>query len=467
MSIAKDIIQGMVPNFDKYIAEDELLDDIDEYGFTPLIECAITNQPHIAELLLKRGVDVNKPDITGHTALHWAIDNANEELVLLLLEKGANPNCYTPNGISPLVFPVLRAQHHLKQILYRYGARLDFAQDFIYAKLLGHRFELKGYIDIVNAENEFIELNYEGFMLEFTVAAMQDSLHRFTSSYSTRALRSSFSDIYAVIDGLKIASDLLRLQHQHFLNDTHLASIEKMLQEPLLIFPVASRGHAMGFVRYQHWWAKIDRGENSQKEGSVNIYEMTRPEMITVSFVQKFLFKKQGRVFFHQTINQLLGLVPIAKIKIPAQIIGNCSWANIQAILPVACALLQMGVFGQFSEEAVLHLNDAWVEWDRDRALDGCIQKFYQASPIRKASLASMLAAVLVQTCDAREGLHLSRAEKILAVLMTPEYQYILNSYLEEFCIKRLTRRGNNLLKLLDDCGINPNIGVNPIATGL
>ncbi|KTC84328.1 hypothetical protein [Legionella cincinnatiensis] len=58
-------------------------------------------------------------------------------------------------------------------------------------------------------------------------------------------------------------------------------------------------------------------------------------------------------------------------------------------------------------------------------------------------------------------------AEKILKVLTLPEYEYILKSYLEEYCIKRLTKRGNNLLKILDDCGINLNIGVNSITTGL
>jgi hypothetical protein len=48
-----------------------------------------------------------------------------------------------------------------------------------------------------------------------------------------------------------------------------------------------------------------------------------------------------------------------------------------------------------------------------------------------------------------------------------PDYAYILQSYLDVYCIRRLTRKGNNLLKLLDNCGVNPNIGVNPIATGL
>ena len=108
-----------------------------------------------------------------------------------------------------------------------------------------------------------------------------------------------------------------------------------------------------------------------------------------------------------------------------------------------------------------------WIEWDKDRALDECVQRFYIANPRRKASYASMLAALLFQTCDDRNTEHLKRAEKMLTILTLPEYYYILASYLDIYCIKRLSRKGNNLLKLLDDCGFNPNIGINPIATGL
>ena len=79
----------------------------------------------------------------------------------------------------------------------------------------------------------------------------------------------------------------------------------------------------------------------------------------------------------------------------------------------------------------------------------------------------AMLGAVLFQSCDYANAHHVLRAEKILTILTLPDYYYILKSYLEIYCIQRLTRKGNNLLKLLDDCGINPNIGVTPIATGL
>ncbi len=467
MTIANDIISCRMPDFDYYLREGDSLDDIDEYGFTPLIESAITRQTHIAKLLLDRGVDVNKPDVTGRTALHWAVDNADIELMRLLLTKGANPNAYTRSGLSVLVYPILRAQSDIKHLLYQYQAKLDFALDFIYAKLLGHRFELTGDVDIVTAEGEFIELDYEGFILEFTVAVVKDSLRRFTSSYSTRHLRHLFPVVHAIMDGFAVADELLQLQHHAALTNQHHQRIQQLAQSPLLILPAASQGHALCFVRHKDWWAKIDRGENSLQEGSVNIYRMTHPEAITLNFILDFLYKKQNRRYFHQEINRILGLVPVLQLPIPSQIAGNCSWANVQAVIPVAHALETLQSVESFQSEASLTLYETWIEWDKDRALDECIQRFYAAQAVRKASFAAMLGAVLFQACEENDSLHLARAEKILAILTLPDYAYILQSYLDIYCIKRLTRRGNNLLKLLDNCGVNPNIGVNPIATGL
>ncbi|MFJ1269812.1 Dot/Icm T4SS effector AnkH/LegA3 [Legionella lytica] len=466
MTIANDIISHRMPDFEAYLRAGESLDDIDEYGFTPLIECAITRQPKIATQLLARKVDVNATDVTGHTPLHWAIDNNDMDMVRLLLEHGADANAYTRSGLSILVYPVLRGQDPLKHLLYQYGARLDFALDFINGKLLGHRFELQGDVDIVNAQGEFIELDYEGFMLEFTVAVLKDSLRRFTSSYSTRHLREYFPLLHVIIDAFNDAAELLQFQHIPMLQDQHFARMQQILQAPMLILPAASRGHAMGFIRFGQWWAKIDRGENSTKEGTVNIYQITRPEAINLSFLQNFMYKKQSRRYFHQQINQHLGLIPVARMPISPQIAGNCSWANIQAIIPVAYAIQGIITQNAFNPAPAMKLFDEWVEWDKDRALDECIQRFYLASPQRKASIAAMLGGVLFQACEFSQIKHLERAEKILSILMLDEYYYILKSYLTEYCINRFTKKGNNLLKILDDCGINPNIGVNPIAAG-
>lgn len=467
MSIANDIIKGRVPDFDLYVREGGALDDIDEYGFTFLTEAAISRQPRIAELLIERGVDINKPDVTGRTPLHWAIDNGDLDFTRLLLAKGADANAYTRAGLSTLVYPILRGQNPLKHLLYQYGAKLDFAQDFINAKLIGHRYELVGDVDIVTAQGEFIELDYEGFILEFTVAMIKDSLIRFTNSFSTREYRSYFPSLHMIIDALDVADELLSLQHHVFLQPEHRARLSELIQAPMLILPAASRGHAMGFVRYQNWWAKIDRGENSLKEGSVNIYRITHPEAFTLDFLENFLYKKQDRRYFHERINQQLGLMPMFQIPLTSQIAGNCSWANIQAIVPVAYALQELVLQNEFSSIEAMNIYQVWVDWDKDRALDECIQRFYSANSVRQASFVSMLAAVLFQACDASKPHHLARAEKILTILTLPNYYYVLKSYLDAYCIQRLTRKGNNLLKMLEDCGFNPNIGVNPISTGL
>ncbi|STY28411.1 substrate of the Dot/Icm secretion system [Legionella wadsworthii] len=467
MSIASDIISHRMPDFEAYLRAGETLDDIDEYGFTPLIECAITGQVHIAEQLIARKVDINKTDVTGRTPLHWAVDNNDVDMARLLLENAADPNAYTRNGLSVLVYPVLRNQEPLKHLLYQYGAKLDFALDFINGKLIGHRFELQGDVDIVNAKGEYIELDYEGFILEFTVAIIRDALKRFISSYSTRHLRDFFPLAHVIIDAFLLSEELLQYQHLPFLDKPQVERLYGILQSPMLILPAASRGHAMGFIRFGQWWAKIDRGENSLKEGSVNIYQITRPEALNIQFLQNFLYKKQPRDYFHHLINQQLGLIPMVKMPISSQISGNCSWANIQAIVAVAYAIQGLEKNSYFNSKPALNFYEEWVEWDKERAIDECIQRFYLANPVRKASFAAILGGVLFQALNYENKRHLEMADKILKVLTLPEYEYILKSYLEEYCVKRLTKKGNNLLKILDDCGINPNIGVNPIATGL
>jgi hypothetical protein len=467
MSIAKEIINGLEPAYDRYVSEGYSLDDMDEYGFTPLIEAVISERPSVAEELIKRGVDINKEDIMGRTALHWAVDQSDLSFARFLLSKGANPNSYDKNGLSILVYPILRVQNDIKHLLYQHGAKLDFALDFINGKLLGHRFELKGDADILTPTGEFIELNYEGFILEFTVAIVKDSLRRFTSSYSTRHLRHQFSYIHAIMDGFMAADELLKMQHIPVITPMYEKKIAELMQTPVLILPAASRGHALCFVRHGEWWAKIDRGENSLQEGSVNIYRITKPNVLTTKFIQEFLFNRQPREYFHQKINTQLGLKPMYKLPLSSQITGNCSWANVQGIIPVAYALQQLQTFGELNIDESMMFFYTWSDWDQDRALDDCIQRFYLADPIRRVSLAGMLGAVLFQSCDAANSVHLQRAEKILHILTLPEYYYILKSYLKHYCEKRLTVRGNNLLKLLDDCGVNSKIDVAPIATPL
>jgi hypothetical protein len=474
MTFADEIIHGDVPNIERYLQEGNSLEDVDEYGFTPLIECAIVGNMEAASMLLERGVNIDKPDVTGRTALHWAVDNNNMPLVKMLLDKKANANAYNRGGQPALVFPVLREQFMLKQVLYQHDASLDFAQDFINTKLIGHRYELSGDVDILNAAGEFIELDYEGFFLEFTIDVMRNSLSQFRSNFAARSLRAYFAQLCEIIYAFEVAEQMLKYQHMHLDKLALSERLHTLVSQPLLILPVAYRGHAITFVRYGDFWAKCDRGENSLKEGTVNIYYIKNKSALNPTFYNALLFQKQTERFVHKEINKVLGLEPVITLPVSQQISGNCSWANVEAVVPTAFMLqyLDVNTLDQNKLQMVgaqaIEIYEKWLTWDKDRALSECINSISgDISAPRKASKAAILGAVLFQSCDYGVDKHMQRAEKILKILSTDEYRYILNSYLEEYCVKRLTPRGNNLLKLLEDAGIDARIGVNDIATQL
>jgi len=457
MTIAKDIIYGRAPDFAGYVQAGNSLDDIDEYGFTLLIESVLAKRIEITDALIRLGADVNKQDSAGRTPLQWAVDNQDITMVKKLLSVGADPNSFTKQGFSALVYPLLRNDVELKTLLLQSGANLNFAQDFILAKLLGHRFSLKGTVDIVTPKNEMIEVFYEGFVLEFTVATLANSLGRFIKHYSARRWVDEFAIAEQTLHALKIADKLLTFQRFVHGNRRFHAELTELVQEPLLILPVASAGHAMGFIRYKNWLAKIDRGENSIKEGSVNIYEISKPQLINAEFIDNFIFRRQTREFFHEKINVILGLKKIATLPMSAQVTGNCSWANMEACIAV-CHWIQ-----SVYPNANLELKDigsfylGWLRWDQDRGIEELIASLQMVNKVRKASIISILCAVLFQNLDSKRIIDMSRAEKILSIVVDPDYKYILQSYIEVYCdLNRNTVHGNNLLQIMDNCGYDP-----------
>ncbi|MBU0743936.1 MAG: ankyrin repeat domain-containing protein, partial [Gammaproteobacteria bacterium] len=162
MSLSKKIIYGSDKEVIEFLKSNPELNVIDEYGYTPLIQTAIINSLPKAKILLDAGAEVDFPDLTGRTALFWAADNDNLELCNLCLKYHANPNAYSSGGQPILVMPLMKNHQEIKKLLVASGAKLDFAQDFLNAKLIGHGFELEGRADIVDTRNVFIEVELEG-----------------------------------------------------------------------------------------------------------------------------------------------------------------------------------------------------------------------------------------------------------------------------------------------------------------
>lgn len=461
MSLATEIIYGTQKSVKHFIdADPEVnVNEVDEYGFNPLIEAAIANKADIAALLIEYGAVIDQPDTTGRTALHWAVDNHNIPLCRLLLENKANPNSYTAGGQPILVYPLLRKQQAVKKLLYQYRADLNFAQDFINAKLLAHRYQLLGQVDIVNSTGQFIELDLEGFFLECTLGIVQNSLERYRNNFAARKMREYFGYLGKIIDSFTNASNLLRFQRYTIDIREHADKIDGLLDHDLLLLPIAYEGHAVTFIKYGNLLIRCDRGVYSKVEGSVVVYQINNLHAFNKNFLKHILYKPQSEEFINTGIKEILGLVAVTTLPLPSQITGNCSWANVEASIPAMLFLLMLGRKSKAREimqykKSAMAFHWQWLEWDKDRALEECIESFARASKARKASKAALLGAILVQQCNYDIHKDVERAERMMPILMLPEYQYVLKSYLKIYWQQRQTLAGKNLIQILDMCGV-------------
>lgn len=459
LSIADAIIEENVFQIQELLNQGVNLNQLDEYGFTPLIEAAIADNIAFARLLLNYGADPNLQDSTGGTPLFWAVENNNVPLCKLLLKMGANPNSYNLSGQPLLVMPLLRQQATLKKLLMSAGANFDFAQDFINTKLLGHLFELVGTADIIDPYQEFVEVDFEGFFLEVTLGLIAESLFQFKTHFAGRQIRRYNQLTELIIDTLLRAAELIKYQQYRVDITKYEDRINNLIQQEPTIIPIGYEGHAITFVKLGNVLVKCDRREESRFMDNIVFYQMNRPDLLSVDLIKQLIYEKQS----HETINyelpELLGLQPMTELKIAAQISGNCSWANVEACIPVLYFLL----FSKATDfqtqiphykSLALDFFEQWREWNKDRTLNFSIQSFQQADSIRKACKAEILAAILYQCCIEETPKNRERAQSILMALASSSYLYVIHNYVRSYCYEDQSTEGKNFLQLLKSYGI-------------
>ncbi len=459
MSLATAIIEEDIHAVKEWLRHRVDLNAMDEYGFTPLIEAAIADNLEITKLLLTHGADVNGQDATGNTALHWAAENNNLALAQLLLSRNANPNAYTLAGQPVLVMPILRRQAELRRLLYDAGADEIFAQDFINLKLLGHMFELVGTANLVDPQNRYVEVDFEGFFLEITLGLICDSLAQFQNNYGARKLRRYLGLSQVIVDVMHRAADLVRYRQYRVDVTKHRSTLLNLLHQEPLIIPIGYEGHAITFVKYGRIIAKCDRREDSRLFDNIMCYRIGKPEVFTSEFVMDLMYKKQSGQFINEDLHRVLALEPLTELKVESQISGNCSWANVEACIPTLFFLILASLPGGADSLAqykslALNFYQRWREWNKDRALQFCLQSFKEADSIRKACKAEILAAILFQRCGSGQMSDKTRTEVILSVFQHTRYQYILQNYLQAYYYRRPTPEGEQFSKLLKDYGI-------------
>ncbi len=355
-----------------------------------------------------------------------------------------------------MIKPLLRQQGGLKNLLLEHGAAATFAMDYIHAKLLGHRYELRGSVDIVSPAGNFVEVGMEGFFLEFSLNLVRFSLDQYLKNFAARKQQASFSILKQIIEALHRAAQLMQLtQYQTNLQD-HAALIEGLLSHEILVIPTAYAGHAITFVKYGQWWMRCDRRKIDESLNGITLFKVGKPAALTPDFLYHLIYDKKEPGFIEQDLTEVLGLELVSRVLISPQMTGNCSWANVVACVPALYYLLTLKGAEPSpivdTEHESLRLYYAWRDWDRLRALHYFIQEFDGADRKRKASIASLLAAVMFQRFRHDDATIIPLAKRILAILRQDKYSYILQNYLNFYAVSRPSPAGENLTKLIAHC---------------
>ncbi|KAL6893648.1 hypothetical protein ACP4OV_007746 [Aristida adscensionis] len=97
-------------------------------GSTPLAGAALFGELTIARYLLDHGADPNKMDDSGSVALHLAAKNGNEELIRLLLSRGARVDVAVSHG-TPLHIAASYGNTGAVKILLEHHADPNYASE--------------------------------------------------------------------------------------------------------------------------------------------------------------------------------------------------------------------------------------------------------------------------------------------------------------------------------------------------
>lgn len=81
---------------------EKFLNTSDDGGWTAIVWAADLGNSEMVSALLNCGANVNICDAENNTALHWATLSDNIETVMLLLQNGCNLGTQNINGDTPL-----------------------------------------------------------------------------------------------------------------------------------------------------------------------------------------------------------------------------------------------------------------------------------------------------------------------------------------------------------------------------
>lgn len=120
------------------------IDEADAMGHTALSWACQHNQADMVRFLLENNADPGKASMDGETSLAFACSHGNTEIVRMLLNKKALVNVYDYNGGTPLVYAVYNNYPGIVEMLLASGADMTLEMESGHTPLslsmvLGHK----------------------------------------------------------------------------------------------------------------------------------------------------------------------------------------------------------------------------------------------------------------------------------------------------------------------------------------
>lgn len=109
-SLSEEAECGTPESLTEWLRQGSDPNEIDPYGYTPLVNACLRGCLKSAKILLNNGADINKQAQHGYSPLHAASQNGYTELVELLLDNGSETELKNDDGDTPLLLAV-RSEH--------------------------------------------------------------------------------------------------------------------------------------------------------------------------------------------------------------------------------------------------------------------------------------------------------------------------------------------------------------------
>lgn len=98
--------------------------EIDAYGYTPLINACLRGCIKSVKILVDNGADINMKAMHGYYPLHVASQNGRTEIVEYLIENGAQTEYKNDDGDTPLMLAVRSNHQGVVEVLCKAGCNL-------------------------------------------------------------------------------------------------------------------------------------------------------------------------------------------------------------------------------------------------------------------------------------------------------------------------------------------------------